>query len=85
MKIKEMALANALGALGLIYYLGCYAIAVVAPDVYKSIAASWFHMVNLSGLWSASQGNFVLGLVSFTVVSWISGWLFAWLYNRFVK
>jgi hypothetical protein len=85
MKLRETALGNALGVLGAIYFVGCYVIALVAPDLYKSTAESWAHMVDLSGLWKTGPENFLMGLISFTVVSWVSGYVFARLYNNFVK
>ena len=85
MKIKETALANAAGLLGAIYFVGCFVVALVSPGLYKSVAESWMHMLNLSGLWKSAPGDFGLGIISFTIVSWITGWLFAWLYNKFVK
>ncbi len=83
MKFNEMVLANTLGAMGAIYFLACYLVASFTPGLYKTIAASWMHMIRLEGLWKSGPSNFMLGLISFTVVSWISGWLFAKLYNYF--
>jgi len=78
-----MVMANTLGALGASYYLVCYGVALVFPELYKAIASTWFHMLNLSSAWKTAPSGFVLGLVSFTVAAWVSGWLFAWLYNYF--
>lgn len=85
MKLKETALANASGALGALFFLACYILVLTAPDVYKNIAQSWAHGVDLSSIWNPRMGNFMSGLISFTAASWISGWAFAWLYNKFVK
>lgn len=85
MKLKESAFANACGVLGAVYFVGCFAVAAVAPNLYKSVAESWMHMINLNGLWKNAPGDFVLGIISFAIVSWVTGWLFAWLYNRLVK
>jgi hypothetical protein len=85
MKLKETALANAFGLLGVIYFVGCYAVAWAMPALYKSVAESWMHMLDLSGLWRQGPSNFGIGLISFVIVSWVSGYLFAWLYNKFVK
>lgn len=85
MKLKESAFANASGALGAIYFVGCFVVASIFPELYKSVAESWMHMLNLSGLWKSAPEGFFLGLISFTIVSWVTGWLFAWLYNRFAK
>ncbi|MBI1863923.1 hypothetical protein HYS03_01805 [Candidatus Woesebacteria bacterium] len=84
-KLNEMALANAFAALGFIFYAACFVIITTAPDLYKSIAQSWFHGVDLSQIWKGNQDNFLLGLITFTGSSWISGWLLAWFYNRFSK
>lgn len=85
MKLKEIALANALGLLGAIYFVGCYLVASMAPALYKSVAESWMHMLNLGGLWRQGPSNFGIGFISFVIVSWVSGYLLAWAYNRFVK
>ena len=85
MKLKESAFANASGLLGAIYFVGCFVVASWLPGLYKSVAESWMHMLDLSGVWKSAPEGFLLGLVSFTVISWLTGWLFAWLYNRFTK
>ncbi len=85
MKLNEGAMAKALGVLGAAYFLACYFVAAVFPGLYKVIATSWFHMIDVSGLWKSGPDGFFMGLISFTVVSWISGWLIAWAYNRFTK
>lgn len=85
MKLNEKALANAAGALGAAYYLACYVVALILPDLYKSIAASWFHMLDLSAAWKSVPEGLVLGVVTFTAASWVSGWLLAVAYNKFIK
>lgn len=85
MKLKVMAMANAAGLLGAIYFIGCWVIAGILPDLYKAIFVSWMHMIEVSSLWKTGSSSFLLGFVSFTVVSWVTGWLFAWFYNKFAK
>jgi len=85
MKLREMGLANAFGVLGAVYYLVCFTVASVAPQVYKAVAASWMHMIDLSGVWKSAPSGFLLGIVSFTASAWISGWLLAKVYNSFAK
>lgn len=80
-----MALANAFGAIAAVFYLGCVGLISIAPDLYRSTAESWFHGVDLNKIWKVNQGNMLTGLVTFTVVSWISGWLLAFVYNKFAK
>lgn len=85
MKLKESAFANVSGVLGAVYFVGCFAVASITPGLYKSIAESWMHMLNFGGLWKNTPGDFGLGIISFTLVSWVMGWLFAWLYNKFIR
>lgn len=85
MKLNVKAMANAFGVLGAAYYLGCYLVAAFLPGVYKAVAVAWFHMIKIEGIWKDRPEGLVLGFVSFTAISWVSGWLFAWTYNKLVK
>lgn len=85
MKLNEMAVAHASGILGAIFFLACYILVIFAPEVYRVTAQSWVHGVDLSLIWRPRAGNFILGLLTFSLVSWVSGWVFAWLYNKLIK
>lgn len=85
MKLNEKAFANTSGLLAAVYFVGCYIIASVMPSLYEAVLDSWMHMLNLSGLWKTAPDGFLIGLISFTAVAWVSGWLFAWLYNKLAK
>ena len=84
MKLKETAWANASAILTGVVYLVCAAFVTILPDLSKSVMQSWFHGIDLEALWTgAPRGNFILGLVSAIIGTWLVGYLFAWLYNRF--
>jgi len=85
MKLNESAMAKGFGVLGAAYFLVCYVVALFTPAVYKLVASSWMHMLDLSSVWKSAPSGFILGLVSFSVASYVSGWLLAWAYNKFVK
>lgn len=88
MKLNEMALANALALATGAVYVFCRLFIALFPDLSLAISQSWFHALDLSTIWDTSittAGTFVLGLVSTVVLAWASGWVFAWLYNRFAK
>lgn len=86
MKIKETAWANATALITGVVYLVCALGVAAFPDFSKALAQSWFHGFNFDSLWTAApRGNFLLGLVSAMVGTWLVGWTFAWLYNKFVK
>ncbi|HEX6977199.1 MAG TPA: DUF5676 family membrane protein [Patescibacteria group bacterium] len=85
MKLNQMAVANTFGIVAALYFIGCAILATFAPDIYKTVAQSWFHSVNLSAVWKPSQDGFLVGLVTFTGVSWVTGWLGALIYNSFTR
>lgn len=85
MKLNEKALANTLGILGAAYYFLCYLVAATFPELYKTIAQTWFHMLDLELAWREAPSGFMIGLTSFTFISWVSGWVFAFLYNKLTK
>ena len=87
MKHDEKALANTFAVFVAIIYLACGLIVAVAPNFMKLVTRSWVHGIELAESWSgrAFPGNFLLGLVTAVVGAWISGWIFARLYNFFLK
>lgn len=85
MKLNTMALANALAVLGAVYYLICYFVVLLAPDLFKAVYQSWAHGIDISAIWSPRGDNFFFGLVTFTVAAWVSGYAFAWVYNKLAK
>lgn len=85
-KLNEKAFANASAVFMGIVYLACALGVVLFPGVSKAVSISWFHGIDLGIIWTGSiRGNFLLGIVSAVALSWLGGWIFARLYNRFVK
>lgn len=85
MKLNEKGVAGASAVLGAIFFMVCYGLVIFAPTIYRDIAQSWAHGVDLSLIWRPRAGNFLVGLISFSGVSYLSGWAFALLYNKMVK
>lgn len=86
MKLNVNALANASAILTGIIYVACAALVALLPNFFKAVATSWFHGMDLGAIWTgAPRGNFFLGLVTAVGGTWLTGWLFARLYNRLVK
>ena len=86
MRLKTNALANASAILTGIIYVACAVLVGLLPDFFKAVATSWFHGMDLGAIWTgAPRGNFFLGLVTAMGGTWITGWLFAWLYNKLIK
>lgn len=88
MKLNQKAVANSLAVLGAGYYLICSLLVFLAPNFYKSIATSWMHGVDVSRVWQETppdMSTIVLGFITFLLISWVSGYVFAYIYNYFSK
>lgn len=88
MNIHKNALANALALAAGIYYAACYVLALIAPQLFLSITASWFHMIDIEKIARATTINptqFILGLVTFTVNAWLFGYILGWSIEIFSK
>lgn len=86
MKLNEQAFANASAVLTAIVYVVCAILVAAFPGVFKIVGQSWFHGVDLGLIWTGSpRGNFIVGFITAVIGTWLAGWVFAWLYNNFVK
>ncbi len=88
MKKDVKATAHALAVIAAGYYLICAILALFLPDLYKSIAISWAHGMDVEKVWRQfppDVGTLLLGCITFTVAAWITGYAFAWIYNYFVE
>ena len=82
--LKEMPFANALAAVMGVVYIVCRLLVGIAPDLFRSIAQTWFHGYDLSAIPPAPMtfGGFVVGLITSVGAAWIFGYALAWVYNK---
>lgn len=87
MKHAPIATANAAAVTAGVVYIVCRILVGLFPDISFSIAQSWFHDIALTKLDTSSltPGSFILGIVSSVITVWIIGYLFAAVYNYFLK
>lgn len=87
MKLNPLVLANASTAVVVAIYVICRLAVGLFPDLTLAIAQSWFHGFDLTIISGAnlSAGSFILGLVSLSALTWVTGYLFAKLYNSWAK
>ena len=87
MKHEPTATANAAGTTTAIVYVICRILVSLFPDLMFTIAQSWFHTTALSklGSWNLTIGSFISGFVSATLTAWVIGYVFATVYNFFLK
>lgn len=83
LKIKAFALASG-AASAIIYVIGCIIFAI-APGFTLKIFSYIGHADFSIFTKVFNFGNFILGLIILFVVSYLSGALFAWFYNKFLK
>ena len=87
MKHNPSVTANAAAVNVAIVYIVCRIGIALFPDLGMTIAQSWFHGIQLTQIseLNLSLGSFVLGLTTSTIGAWLIGYLFAKLYNYFLK
>lgn len=88
MKLQTNILANSLALLGGGYYLLCLLVAILAPDLYKLIAGSWMHGIDVIKVWRDTPldiTGMAIGFISFTISAWVTGYLLANIYNILSK
>ncbi|MGD8325438.1 MAG: DUF5676 family membrane protein [Sphingomonadales bacterium] len=85
MKIDELAFAKALALTSAILWIICAAIVAVLPDMMMSMTGDMMHMDLSDRAWALDWTGFLIGLVLWSVIAGIFGWLIASFYNRFNK
>ena len=87
MKHEPIATANAVAVTTAIVYVACRLLVGLFPALMFSVGQSWLHGIELTrlGTWNLTMGNFIFGVVSATVFAWLVGYIFANVYNYFLK
>lgn len=82
-----MATANAAALTMMVVYITCATAVALFPDFTMNVTRSWFHGIDLSQIsaWNFSLDSLVLGLVTATAYTWFIGYVFASVYNYFIK
>lgn len=86
--LKPQPFANAVTVVGLSLYVICRFLALIAPDLLFSIGKSWFHTFNLEAVKMTATfdfGTFLVGGITFGILTWVTAYATASLYNKFAK
>lgn len=86
--VKPTVLANTLTTVGLGLYAVCRVLSLVVPDLIFNIGKSWFHTLSLEVLKTTMPmdlGTFVYGGITFAILTWITAYSAAVLYNKWAK
>lgn len=89
--LNETAMANSFAVVGFAGYILCVIATFIFPEFLMTLFNSWFHGVDISilrpadGNWVFGTGNLLLGLLTFPIISWLTGYFIAFLYNGYNK
>jgi hypothetical protein len=87
MKHDPKATANALAVVGGVLYLICAILTLISTEIYLSIMGTWAHSLDMKALPQKTPdlGTLVIGLITFVLAAWVTGYAFAVCYNYFAK
>ncbi len=87
MKMQSYIIPNALAATTAIVFVACRILVGLFPDLFFTIAQSWFHGIELSRLDGSglTLGSFVLGIISSAITAWVIGYTFVRVYKLLGK
>jgi len=85
--LNRLAFANSLAVLTAALYILFAILALVAPGVFQVVFDAQFFGANVASLFPKVQPSAasLLTLVLMIGMSWVLGYAWAWLYNRFAK
>lgn len=85
--LKPIPLANALTAITITAYLICWVIFRVSADAYNFLINAFSLGADVASFFQPTHSisSLLIALVVTGVATWISGYSFAWLYNRWSK
>jgi len=87
MKHDPNATANSLAVVGGALYLLCALWTLISRSSFMGVMNTWAHGVELSALPSKplNFGTLLVGLITFVLAAWLTGYTFAKVYNYFAK
>jgi hypothetical protein len=85
--LNRLAFANSLAVLTAVLYVLFAILALVAPRAFQILFDAQFFGANVASLFPKVQPSAasLLTLVLMIGMSWVVGYAWAWLYNRFAK
>ncbi len=85
--LNQLAFANSLAVLTAALYVLFAIIALVSPGAFQFLFNAQFFGADVASLFPKVRPSVVslVTLVMVVVMSWVMGYSWAWLYNRFAK
>ena len=85
MKLDENAFAIASGSTAGVLWIICSLIVIMLPGPMSQMGSHMTHGDMSAMTWSLSLPGVILGLIGWVVFAALTGWLFAFFYNRFTS
>ena len=87
MKLNKLTLANTFALATAKLWLLCSIFVVLFPDISLTITQWWMHGMSMKvmGSWNLNLTNFLLGGITIVISAWITGWIFAWSWEKVNK
>jgi 2TM family of unknown function (DUF5676) len=85
--LNKVALANSLAVVTAVLYILFVLLAIIAPRAFQVLFDAQFFGANVASLFPKVQPSAasLVTLVLMVCMSWIVGYAWAWLYNRFAR
>lgn len=86
--LNAKAFAHAATVVMAVFYVVCVGLSLLAPDILFAIGRSWMHSINLESVKAVNPpdlGSILLGLITFSALTWVTTYITIWLYNRWAK
>ena len=87
LKLSQTAFANSIAILTAAFYVLFYLINLIAPGLFRFLFNAQFLGADVASLLPKefAAGNVIVALVLMVITAWISGYVWAWLYNLLVE
>ncbi len=87
LKLDSVRLAHASAVVTAVFYAVCWTLIGSMPGFYMGMMRSWIHGVDITALprTMMSPGLGLYGLITMTAVAWVTGYVFAAVYNALGK
>jgi len=85
--LSAKTFANATTTIMVVFYIACWLISTLAPDLIFGIANAWMHSINIESLKATSAisfGTVLWGLISIGLLTWITTYATIRLYNKWL-
>jgi len=83
MKLDEKSLGLAAAASFAVLWVICSGLVALSPGYMMGMSGHMMHADFASMQWALTVPGFVYGLILWSVLAGVSGWLIAYFYNRF--